>query len=131
MRFLLDTHSFLWFNSGNKELSSSAEEFIRNPQNDILVSVASLWEISIKNSLKKLVISGGFESVQEDLTSNGFQILPIEFKHLIRQNKLEFIHGDPFDRLLISQSIEENIDIIGRDSIFDAYFRKETVKRIW
>ncbi len=84
MRFLLDTHSFLWFNSGSNELSESAEEIIRNPQNEILVSMVSLWEISIKNSLNKLEIRGGFESVQEDLTSNGFQILPIEFKHLTR-----------------------------------------------
>jgi PIN domain nuclease of toxin-antitoxin system len=104
MNFLLDTHTFLWFVAGNDELSQNARQIIKDPLNNGFVSIASLWEISIKTALGKLTIKGKFETVIDDVIRNGFLLLPIEFQHTVRQYKLPFHHRDPFDRILVSQA---------------------------
>ena len=131
MKYLLDTHVFLWFVSGSPELNTSIINLIKNPNNNLFISIASLWEISIKTALNKLNISGSYSSVINDVVENNIEILPINFMHTVVQNELPFHHRDPFDRMLISQAIVENIPIISRDSIFDHYLENRPIQRIW
>ena len=131
MQYLIDTHTFLWFVANAKELSKLAKSLIEDPASDIFISIASLWEISIKNALGKLTINGQYESVIADLNDNSIEILPINFAHTVRQNHLPFHHRDPFDRIIISQAIVENMNCISADKIFDDYLKGEAVKRIW
>jgi PIN domain nuclease of toxin-antitoxin system len=131
MKYLIDTHTFLWFNEGASEISQTAKALIENKDNEILISIASLWEISIKSALGKLIISNPFETVIEDVIQSEIDILPINFTHLVRQNKLPFHHKDPFDRIVISQALAENVDIISKDVIFDNYLNNSRIVRIW
>jgi PIN domain nuclease of toxin-antitoxin system len=128
MKLLIDTHVFLWFVLDDVALSTMARELIINPQNDILLSPASYWELAIKISLGKYQIPGLFEPwMNYQLQSNEFVILPIEVAHAATVIKLPFHHKDPFDRLLISQSIVEKIAIVSADIVFDSY----GVTRLW
>lgn len=131
MQYLIDTHVFLWFISNAKELSRTAKTLIADGNNEIFISIAALWEISIKNALGKLTIRGSYESVIDDVTDNSIQILPVNFAHTVEQNKLPFHHRDPFDRIIISQAIVENIDFISADAVFDEYLKTKSIKRIW
>lgn len=131
MQYLIDTHVFLWFVSNAKELSKTARTLIEDGQNEIFISIASLWEISIKTALGKLTINGNYESVIDDLTDNSIQILPINFAHTVEHNRLPFHHRDPFDRIIISQAIVENMQFISADVIFDDYLKGQSIKRIW
>ncbi len=128
MKLLLDTHTFLWFMLNQPELSTTARDLIINPNNDILLSPASYWEIAIKISIGKYQLPGPYELWMNDqLLTNTIEILPITIAHTATVIKLPFHHKDPFDRLLIAQSIAENISIISTDGIFDSY----AVDRIW
>ena len=128
MKLLLDTHTFLWFVLNQPELSTTARDLIINPNNDILLSPASYWEIAIKISIGKYQFPGPYELWMNDqLLTNTIEILPITIAHTATVIKLPFHHKDPFDRLLIAQSIAENISIISTDGIFDSY----AVDRIW
>lgn len=131
MQFLIDTHVFLWFVSNSKELSKTARTLIEDGNNTTFLSIASLWEISIKTALGKLSIKGTYASVIDDVTDNSIQILPVNFAHTVEQNRLPFHHRDPFDRIIISQAIVENIDFISADAIFDDYLKGLPIKRIW
>jgi len=90
MKYLIDTHTFLWFNAGAKELSDTAKLLIQDKNNEIFVSIVSLWEISIKNALSKLHIEGSYGLIIEDITENDMKILPMNFAHTAMQNKLIF-----------------------------------------
>ena len=90
MQYLIDTHVFLWFVSNAKELSKTARTLIDDGQKEIFISIAGLWEISIKTALGKLTIKGNYESVIDDLTDNSIQILPINFAHTVEHNRLPF-----------------------------------------
>ena len=83
------------------------------------------------NYSSPIIISGGYESVIDDLTDNSIKILPINFAHAVEQNRLPFHHRDPFDRIIISQTIIENINLISADQIFDDYLKGRLVQRIW
>ena len=131
MQYLIDTHVFLWFVSNAKELSQTAKTLIEDGQNEIHISIASLWEISIKTALRKLTINGNYESVIDDVNENSIQILPINFAHTAEQNRLPFHHRDPFDRIIISQAIVENMSLISADPIFDDYLKGKSIRRIW
>lgn len=128
MRILLDTHSLLWFLSGDAGLTEKARHLIENTDHDILVSMASLWEIGIKHSLGKLKLAQPFEEIfPHQLEINSFSLLDIRLPHVIRVSTLPFHHRDPFDRLLIAQSLAEEIPILSADEAFDDY----GVERIW
>ncbi len=131
MRCLIDTHAFLWFVEDAKELSRTAKNLIEDDENDIFISIASLWEISIKTALGKLRIAGEYETVIKDLTDNSIEILPINFSHTVEQNRLPFHHKDPFDRIIVSQAIIESMNFISADDVFDEYLKGESVKKIW
>ena len=131
MQYLIDTHTFLWFTEGSSELSVKAKNLIKNKDNEIFISIASLWEISIKTATGKLEITGSYDLIIEDIIENEMQILPINFAHTVIQNQLPFHHRDPFDRIIASQAVVENMDLINVDAIFDTYFEDKEVKRIW
>ena len=127
MNLLLDTHTFIWFSEGNKSVPKKAKGLIENINNNSFISMASLWEMSIKIGLNKLQLKIPFENLYDVIIENGFIILPISFNHLVIQNKLDYYHRDPFDRLLISQSISENMPLVSKEEVFDKY----SIKRIW
>jgi PIN domain nuclease of toxin-antitoxin system len=130
VKALIDTQIFLWFVSGDKKLSKTAKAAITHPDNEIYLSIVSLWEISIKTALGKLEIKGDYESVIDDVVQNGIQILPINFAHTVIQNQLPFYHRDPFDRIIVSQAIVEGMSLISKDQIFDQYLKDQSINRI-
>ncbi len=131
MKCLLDSHTFLWFSGDAPELSAHAKSLILDASVEIAVSMASFWEISIKSSLGKLRLDEGFEALLDVAQKNGFDIMHINVGHTTLVNKLPFHHRDPFDRMIIAQAINENMNIIGVDKDFDAYLTGNQIKRIW
>lgn len=128
MRFLLDTHTFLWWVDGNPALSAEAEKVIGNPRNECFLSLASCWEMAIKSSIGKLTLTMSVERfVAEQIAEDGFALLPVEFRHVCKVESLPFHHRDPFDRLLVAQSIIEKMAIVSADTTLDRY----GVRRIW
>jgi PIN domain nuclease of toxin-antitoxin system len=122
VKLLLDTHAFLWFIQGNEALSDVARAAIENQVNQKFISVASLWEIAIKVNIGRLAIGMSItDLVNRELLGNAFDILNIASEHLDELATLPFQHKDPFDRLIISQSLVENIPIISRDRMFENY----------
>ena len=138
MRVLLDSHTLLWYAAGDPQLSAAAEEAIRDPDNDVLVSPATFWEVAIKVRLGKLEVPGGdFGRFAEACESDaGLTLLPITPAHTAvvatlpfppsRQNPRKE-HRDPFDRLLIAQALVEDVPLVTADGEFPSY----SVKIIW
>jgi PIN domain nuclease of toxin-antitoxin system len=127
MKVLLDTHAFLWFVNDDPQLSLAAKTLMES-EVDLLLSVASLWEISIKVGIGKLDLPKLFDVfIPEQLEHNEIELLQIELKHLTPLTSLPLHHRDPFDRLLISQSLVEELTILSADKIFDRY----AVNRSW
>lgn len=128
MRVLVDTHAFLWWLAGSPRLPEAAREVIDDPDNDVLVSAASAWEITTKHRLGKLpganVVAGDVMAAIED---HGFQPLPITVAHAERAGRLPGSHRDPFDRMLIAQSLAHDLPLVSNESLFDRY----GVRRIW
>ncbi len=121
MTYLLDTHALLWYLNDDLQLSAHAKACIESAENDILVSIVSLWEIEIKASLGKLRLRTSIEEIHAAIIRQGIYELPISVNHLVRLHTLPFHHRDPFDRLLIVQAIEEGADIISADRNFPLY----------
>jgi len=129
VRFLPDTHTFLWFINGDAKLSHYARQQIENTKNTRLLSTASLWEMAIKVSTGKLKLGMSFTELYTiHIQGNAIEILEMTPEHLDIMKALPFHHKDPFDRMIISQVIAENIPILNHDELFDNY---ENVKRIW
>jgi PIN domain nuclease of toxin-antitoxin system len=125
---ILDTHTFLWFIAGDKKLSTQARSLIEDPNNRVLLSIVSLWEIVVKASTGRLPLSRTFADLfQQDVSGNGIEVLPTTLAHLEVLSTLPLLHRAPFDRLLIAQSISEAIPIVGTDMAFDQY----SVTRLW
>jgi PIN domain nuclease of toxin-antitoxin system len=128
MRAILDTHALLWFLAGDDRLSARARRLVEDGSNEMLVSVASLWEIAVKHSLGKLDLAGSFEQViPGQLEANGLAVLHLATSHVARVATLPFHHRDPFDRMLIAQALVEGLPIVGVDTAFDPY----GTERIW
>ncbi|TVS21054.1 MAG: type II toxin-antitoxin system VapC family toxin [Planctomycetaceae bacterium] len=122
MNLLLDTHTLLWFLRDDPQLSEMAKKLIEDPGNRKLVSVASCWEIAIKAGLGKLDLAEPSRTLLErEIPANNLEILSISLAHATAVESLPPHHKDPFDRLLIAQSMIEGIPIVGADSIFDLY----------
>jgi PIN domain nuclease of toxin-antitoxin system len=122
MRLLLDTHTFLWFIEGNLNLSNAARDLIEDPGNQRFLSIASLWELSIKASLGKLELKMTItELVKREVYGNAIELLEVQPEHLDELMKLPFYHKDPFDRLMIAQSLAECIPMVTKDSAFESY----------
>ncbi|BAY62943.1 PilT domain-containing protein [Calothrix brevissima NIES-22] len=126
MRQILDTHTFIWFVMGNPRISENLRSQIEN--NDNLLSLVSVWEMAIKHSIGKLNFNMSFpEFIEQQIINNGIEVIPIAREEIIVVSQLPLHHRDPFDRLLIAQSIVENIPILSADTIFDAY----PIQRLW
>ena len=127
MNLLLDTHAFLWFSEDNPRLTHHAKSLIEDSGNNCFISMASIWEMAIKISLGKLTVKNGFLNLRDDIQNHGFDILPIEFRHTVALTSMSFFHRDPFDRLLIAQSIVENFSIVTNEEIFEKY----SIETLW
>ena len=128
MKYLIDTHTLLWIVTKNPKLSDKAKAIYLNPENEILISLASIWEMAIKISIKKLSIDEPLKDfIRNHVKGNDIKILNVELSHILALENLPFFHRDPFDRLIICQSINEDVPIISADRLFDSYH----VNRIW
>jgi PIN domain nuclease of toxin-antitoxin system len=128
MRYLIDTHTLIWYLAGDSTLSSKARDLIDEQENSIYVSAASLWEMAIKFSIGKLDLRMSFEEMfPEQLEKNSVEILGADIVHFKTLVLLPFHHRDPFDRLIIAQSKVEGLPIVSIDGVFDDY----GVERIW
>lgn len=122
MRLLLDTHALLFWISDPSKLGPNATRAIKDRENEILWSIASTWEVSIKVGLGKLVLPGPVDEViPEELNRHGFTLLPIEHAHVMAVAKLPMHHRDPFDRLLVAQAFAEGVALVSKDSLISPY----------
>ena len=122
MKYLLDTHAFLWFVSDDNKLSPQAKSIIKDHNNEIYFSAASAWEISIKIRLGRLTMEEDLEPfIVAQLAENNFQTLSITILHSLYTSKLPEIHKDPFDRMIIAQSKAENMSLISKDKNIKKY----------
>ena len=127
MNYLLDTHVLIWFLNGDKSLSPKVRKAIESDNATNFVSIASLWEIAIKLSLDRISIKVPFENLGIELEKNNFQLLPITLADTVILSTLPFNHRDPFDRLIISQSISNDFTLISKDKEFSSY----EIKLLW
>ena len=128
MRLLLDTHAFLWWVGGERPLGRRARAAVADPGNEVLLSIASFWEIAIKISLGRLGIGQPLSRfIAEQLRVNAFSPLEIGLAHAARVAILPFHHRDPFDRMLIAQALQEDLTIVSADRVFGRY----GVPRVW
>ena len=121
MRILVDTQAFIWFVENDKHLPDKIRKELENTDNTIIISIASLWEMAIKISLDKLHISCDIEVMIDKIYHNGFELLPILPNHIIKLSSLKYLHRDPFDRIIIAQSISEDLPVVTSDEIFGEY----------
>jgi PIN domain nuclease of toxin-antitoxin system len=128
MRFLLDTHAFLWFIEGNARLSNTGKDYIEDQSHDLLLSIASLWQMAVKISLGKLDLPQPFaEFMQSHLALSSIGLLEISSRHTYAVADLPYHHRDPFDRLLAAQCLSEGLTLISSDAVFEKY----GVERVW
>lgn len=127
MKALLDTHTFLWAIAGDERLSHRAERIFRGPS-DLWLSVASLWEIFTKVQVGKLQLpapAGPY--LVKKLVENRIETLPVLLDHVLKLETLPMHHRDPFDRMLIAQSLQEKLPLVTSDSKFHKY----SIDLIW
>lgn len=122
MKLLLDTHAFLYWDMHKEKLSDKALELLENPQNDLYLSLVSIWEIQIKMQIGKLTLTLPLPTtIQAHQQANQIQLLPITPAHIYNLSQLPFHHKDPFDRMLLSQAMTEDVALLSQDSKFAAY----------
>lgn len=122
MNILLDTHAFLWLRSSPEKISEKLLSAYYDVNNDIFLSMASVWEIQIKQQLGKLEMALPLPRlIEEQRLSNGLQLLSIEAEHIFALADLPFHHKDPFDRLILVQAQLENLKLASADTAFAAY----------
>lgn len=128
MKYLIDTHTLLWYTLNEPQLSDTAKNLIIDRNNEILISPASYWEIAIKVSIGKLLLHQAYKDfIDVCLNQYEFNILSILPEHTEMIITLSSYHKDPFDRLLIAQAMVEKISIISVDTVLDQY----GIQRIW
>ena len=121
MKVLLDTHTFMWWDSQPGKLSGPVLQVLHDPTNLVFLSVASVWEIIIKQQLGKLALHTTLATIIAQQQVNGLQILDVTLDHVFSVQSLPPIHKDPFDRLLIAQAIAESATLLTVDPIFAQY----------
>ena len=112
MKILLDTHVLVWALSSPERIKPKVQDLLVDTDNIVFVSIASLWELQIKKSLNKISLPDDFIS---QLQENGFELLDINYKHIAKLDELPLIHRDPFDRMLVAQTIHENLLLVTND----------------
>ena len=127
MKYLLDTHTFLWFVNDSDEIPEQLFNLLESDV-DLFLSIDSLWEIAIKVNIGKLTWPKLYANfVSEQIKLNDIEILPISLEHLNLISTFPLYHKDPFDRLIIAQSLVENLTVISKDSAFNAY----PITKLW
>jgi PIN domain nuclease of toxin-antitoxin system len=122
MNLLLDTHTFIWWDSEPSRLSAPAFAAISDPANQLMVNAASLWEIQIKHAIDKLTLRLPLhELVEHQQATNDLQLLSITSDHVFGLYSLPAIHKDPFDRLLVAQANYMGASLVSVDPIFQSY----------
>jgi PIN domain nuclease of toxin-antitoxin system len=121
MNLLIDTHALIWFITDNDKLPLKTKQIIENKENNCYVSIATYWEIGIKNSIGRLDLNSDLKTIFQIIEETGFEALPITTNQILRNANLEFYHQDPFDRIIIAQSLVEKMTIITKDSQFENY----------
>ena len=132
MNYLLDTHTFIWTISEKGKLSSIVKQTIENPTNNIFVSAITFWEISLKFSIGKLELKGiSPENLPEVAVQSGFRLIPLSPEESATHHQLMLTkHKDPFDRMLIWQSIQRNLIFISKDERLKSY-NLSGLKTLW
>src|ERR1700681_3474830 len=121
MKLLLDTHLLLWAAGEPKRLSKQARTLIDNPDNELLFSGASLWEVAIKRGLGREDFKVDARLLRRGLLDNGYGELPIISDHVVGIDSLTPIHKDPFDRILVAQATVEGVTLLTVDSVVSQY----------
>ena len=127
MAFLLDTHAFLWFVAGDKQLPESIKSKILNINESCYLSVASLWEITIKSQMGKLKLEISLQELFDYIDRNRIEIIQITYDHLLTLSELPLHHSDPFDRIIVSQAVTENLTLLSKDR----GLKKYKIKQQW
>jgi len=122
MKYLLDTHIFLWWVTDHPKLSENAGEIISNPLNEIFLSTASTWEMMIKSHIGKLTLPNSPQIfIRDQIIQEQLKVLSITLEHTFALEELPMLHKDPFDRMLISQAISEKMVLITDDETIKMY----------
>lgn len=127
MNLLVDTHALIWFITDDSKLPKTVRQTMEDPLNVCFVSIASYWEIGIKHSIGRLDLKADLETIFQIIHETGFETIPVTINQILQNTKLEFHHQDTFDRIIIAQSIIEEMTIITKDE----QFKKYNVPIIW
>lgn len=127
MSYLIDTHTLLWYFKGDLQLSKTANDILEDEKKEKFVSIASLWEIAIKLKIEKLELDYPFADIEHKLSFENIILLNISFEHTQKIISLPLHQRDPFDRMIIAQSITENLTVISKDKNFSLY----PIKLLW
>ncbi len=121
MKLLLDTHFLMWVSGRPDKLSTAALGVIQDPANELIFSVASIWEVAIKDRLRRADFRADPGVLRRNLLDNGYVELPILASHALTVAKLPLVHRDPFDRILLAQAIAEGFVLLTADAIVARY----------
>jgi PIN domain nuclease of toxin-antitoxin system len=121
MKLLLDTHLLLWAAGNPDRLPAAARRLLDDPQNEPIFSSASLWEVAIKHGLGRGDFRVDARLLRRGLLDNGYGELPITSEHAVALDSLPPIHKDPFDRILVAQSMVEGITLLTADPLIARY----------
>lgn len=128
MRVLLDSHAVLWNEAGDERLPRAVRDLIEHPSTRLVLSVASIWELTLKALEGRLRLPEGpadyFEALVRDLR---FEVLPVEQRHVAALSELPDIHDDPFDRMLVAQALVEDLELVSGDE----RIRRYPVRTLW
>jgi len=122
VRLLLDTHAFIWWIDDDAKLSLDARRLVSDGANEIFFSSVSAWEIVLKRGLGRVEIPEPIDAfIAAQLGANAFQVLPVHLRHVFALSDLPDAHRDPFDRMLVSQAVADDLAILSADRHFRAY----------
>lgn len=121
MDLLLDTHAVVWYITGDSKLPVPLRKRIEDSSNNCFVSMASLWEMAIKNAIGKLELHADLAVVLKIIKMSGIAVLPVKTRHVLSISRLPLHHNDPFDRMIISQCQVEKLTMVSCDKQFQHY----------
>jgi PIN domain nuclease of toxin-antitoxin system len=122
MKLLLDTHAFIWWDENPGRLGAAAHAACLDPNNELALSVASVWEMQLKRMVGKLTLRKPLRQMLDDqVQQNGLEIVPVSQEPILRLDSLPFHHRDPFDRILIATAQTESWTLVSHDSVFGVY----------
>ncbi len=127
MRLLADTHAFLWFVAGDRQLSTKARRALEDTDNQWWLSAASVWEMAIKSSLGRLTLPAPVDQYIAAKVQQGLRLLSIDWPHAAHTERLPFHHRDPFDRLIAAQALADGLAVVSKNAVF----RKYGVQVVW